>query len=396
MDEQHEGSKPIARVIAFYLPQFHPIPENDEWWGIGFTEWTAVARAKPLFRGHIQPRIPTELGFYDLRIPEVRQQQADLASEHGIEGFCYWHYWLGNQRRMLERPFAEVLESGKPDFPFCLGWANHDWKGTIFGAGKRCLLEQHYPGGDDHAAHFRFLLSAFQDRRYIRVDNKPLLYIYRPHEIPHCAAVMDIWRAMARRADLPGLYIVGGKGTRQPVTAYGLDAYHIARHRQISAFRERLENIVGKRLSPIPAGRDALLWLLRIRLKRYPYRRAIQKMLLEKYADDEIPEVTPNWDTTPRYGREAVIFTEATPELFGQLVHKAIDKIRHRPREHRIVFLKSWNEWAEGNYMEPDDEYGRGRLSALRAAILGGSGSQSCSLEMNAANQKHLDTTPFS
>jgi lipopolysaccharide biosynthesis protein len=236
-----KNSKPRARVIAFYLPQFHPIPENDAWWGTGFTEWTPVVKAKPLFRGHRQPRIPTELGFYDLRVPEVREQQAALARDHGIEGFCYWHYWLGDGRRLLERPFDEVLVSGKPDFPFCLGWANHDWKGTIFGAGKRCLIEQRYPGRHDHEEHFRYLLRAFQDSRYIRVDDKPLLYIYRPQEIPNAEAVFDLWRDMALQAGLTGLHIVGAQYGKTDPRTYGLDSAHCVRHRKIAALRVRVE-----------------------------------------------------------------------------------------------------------------------------------------------------------
>ena len=152
-----------ARVIALYLPQFHPIPENDAWWGKGFTEWTNVAKAKPLFKGHYQPHIPADLGFYDLRLPEVREAQAELAREAGIEGFCYWHYWFGNGRRLLERPFNEVLESGKPDFPFCLAWANHSWSSNSWKKGfalqkNTLLLEQTYPGEQDYIDHFHAVL----------------------------------------------------------------------------------------------------------------------------------------------------------------------------------------------------------------------------------------------
>src|SRR3954453_14122667 len=147
-----------ARVIAFHLPQFHPIAENDEWWGRGFTEWTNVAKAQPLFRGHEQPRLPADLGFYDLRVPETRKHQAALARAAGIEGFCYWHYWFGNGRRILERPFAEVLEAGEPDFPFCLAWANQSWTGIWHGNPKSVLMHQEYPGREDEAAHFELCL----------------------------------------------------------------------------------------------------------------------------------------------------------------------------------------------------------------------------------------------
>lgn len=134
-----------ARVIAYYPPQYHPIQENDEWWGKGFTEWTNVAKAKPLFPGHYQPHLPADLGFYDLRVPEVRHEQAEMARSHGVEGFCYWHYWIGG-RRLLERPFNEVLKSGEPDFPFCLAWANESWTGVWHGSPQTTLMEQTYPG----------------------------------------------------------------------------------------------------------------------------------------------------------------------------------------------------------------------------------------------------------
>ena len=190
------------RLIAYYLPQYHPIPENDAWWGNGFTEWTNVAKAKPLFRGHYQPHIPADLGFYDLRVPEVREAQAALAREAGIEGFCYWHYWFGG-KRLLERPFDEVLASGKPDFPFCLAWANASWTGIWYGADDRILQEQTYPGLEDHRAHFEALLPAFKDPRYIRVDGKPLFMIFQPVDLS--ADVIAFWQQLALAAGLPGI-----------------------------------------------------------------------------------------------------------------------------------------------------------------------------------------------
>lgn len=170
-----------ARIIAFYLPQYHPIPENDAWWGKGFTEWTNVGKAKPLYRGHYQPRVPADLGYYDLRVPETRQAQADMARSYGVEGFMYWHYWFGGGKRLLERPFNEVLASGEPDFPFALAWANETWKGFAHGlANRNTLIEQRYLGEQDYIDHFHAVLPAFRDRRYITVDGKPLFMVYKP------------------------------------------------------------------------------------------------------------------------------------------------------------------------------------------------------------------------
>jgi lipopolysaccharide biosynthesis protein len=194
-----------VRIIAFYLPQFHPTPENDEWWGKGFTEWTNVVKTKPLYKGHYQPRIPTELGFYDLRLPEARKAQADMAREYGIGGFAYWHYWFGG-RRILERPFNEMLKSGEPDFPFCLAWANHTWTGVWVGLSDKILIEQSYPGQDDYINHFYAVLAAFKDTRYIKVDNKPLFYIYNPNDIPDCTEFIRIWNSLAKENGLEGIY----------------------------------------------------------------------------------------------------------------------------------------------------------------------------------------------
>src|SRR5690606_21147409 len=203
-----------ARVIAFYLPQYHPIPENDETWGKGFTEWTNVGKARPLFKGHYQPRVPADLGYYDLRLPEVREAQAQMAREAGIEGFMYWHYWFGNGKRVLERPFNEVLESGKPDFPFCLGWANHSWTTHSWNSKTQwkknaVIFEQLYPGVDDFINHFNTVLPAFKDSRYITVDDKPIFMGYAPQEIPDVKLFVTTWRKLAEENGLPGIHFVG-------------------------------------------------------------------------------------------------------------------------------------------------------------------------------------------
>ena len=197
------------KILALYLPQFHPFPENDEWWGKGFTEWTNVGKAKPLFRGHDEPRVPTELGYYDLRLPIIREQQAQMAREAGVTAFCYWHYWFGNGRRLLADVFHEVLVSGKPDFPFCLAWANHTWRAVGCTAGcdsKAVLMEQTYPGIEDAKAHFELLLKAFKDERYVKVDGKPYLFIFDPVALPQ--EYVDCFKKMSVEAGFPGIYLV--------------------------------------------------------------------------------------------------------------------------------------------------------------------------------------------
>ena len=198
------------QVIAFYLPQFYPTQENDKWWGEGFTEWTNVAKARPLFKGHYQPKLPGKLGFYDLRLPETREAQADLAREAGVDAFCYWHYWF-NGRRLLDRVFTEVVDSGKPDFPFCLCWANHSWYQKTWDPNKpnRLLMEQTYPGEQDYIAHFKAMLPAFKDHRYMKIDGKLVFGIFEPDAIPSFALMKEIWNRLAIENGLQGFYFFG-------------------------------------------------------------------------------------------------------------------------------------------------------------------------------------------
>ena len=201
------------RIIGLYLPQYHPIPENDAWWGKGFTEWNNVVKARPLFRGHYQPHMPADLGFYDLRLPEVREQQAELAREAGLEGFCYYHYWFGNGKQLLQRPFEEVLASGRPSLPFCLCWANHDWTNKTWQKGnslrrKSMIMQMHYDR-EDYRRHFNYVLKAFRDPRYITVDDKPLFAVWNPRGIPNCREFIDLWQQLAHENGLKGIHFVG-------------------------------------------------------------------------------------------------------------------------------------------------------------------------------------------
>ena len=353
-----------VRAIALYLPQFHPIPENDRWWGEGFTEWENVKAAKPLFRGHYQPRVPADLGYYDLRDPEARQAQADLARRYGIEGFCYWHYWFGNGKKLLERPFEEVLRSGHPDFPFCLAWANHSWKQKLWnndGKGDKLLIEQTYPGIEDYTAHFYNVLPAFRDKRYITVDGKPLFAVFVPLEFPDVSRFIAVWRELARQNGLSGIYFVGQGNHRicKQIIDLGFDACN---NTSLLAVHER-QNLLRR------------VWLqFKVRTLHRPriYRYSEAMKYFSAPADSEldvIPSVFPNWDHSPRSGNKGIILTGSTPTLFKRHVQQVLERIRNKPEEHRIVMIKSWNEWGEGNYMEPDQKFGQGYLQAFREAV---------------------------
>lgn len=360
--------QPNTRVIAFYLPQFHLIPENDEWWGKGFTEWTNVAKAKPLFRGHYQPHVPADLGFYDLRVPETRQLQADLASAYGIEGFCYWHYWFGEGRRILERPFSEVLESGKPDYPFCLGWANQSWTGIWHGAPKKILIEQKYPGPEDHERHFYAMLSAFKDPRYIKVDGKPLFVIYAPAELPAPDAFLALWNSLARKENLPGFFFVAHG---HDIPSAGFDAFvqnlpftsmpdrGLGRVKRV--FNAVLRRATGKTLRDLNVDRSP-------NVRRYS--DFVKRFESAPLCNRELPLLIPNWDNTPRSGGRGTCLKNSTPQLFELMcvaAHRKLQPVGNR--EHRIVFVKAWNEWAEGNHLEPDLRYGLSYLESLRRGL---------------------------
>ena len=375
-----------ARVIALYLPQFHPIPENDLWWGPGFTEWTNVAKAKPLFRGHIQPKIPADLGFYDLRLPEIREQQAQLARQAGIEGFCYYHYWFGNGKQLLERPFNEVLESGKPDFPFCLCWANHDWTNKTWTNKNNLkkdnmMIKMEY-SIEDHRNHFMSLLPAFKDKRYITVDGKPLFMIFNAFAFPEVKEYIQLWQDLARENGLPGIYFVGGtqstfsfrkneEGKRvasMPNLKSSAEVFNSVLDMGFDAV-----NSVGKRRGEMLE--EGRYWnVLRVALqkcgfplcKKYDYVKTVSGYFApEDSWENVFPTVFPQWDRTPRAGSAEGVYVNATPENFKKHLLHALDVVKDKNEEHRIIFLKSWNEWGEGNYVEPDLTYGHGFLDAL-------------------------------
>jgi Glycosyltransferase WbsX len=362
-DNACEETAAKVRAIAHYLPQFHPIRENDEWWGPGFTEWTNVSKARRLYPGHYQPHIPADLGFYDLRLAEVREAQASMARAHGIEAFCYYHYWFAG-RQLLERPFNEVLASGSPDFPFCLCWANQTWTGVWHGAPNRILVEQTYPGEADHREHFEALLPAFYDSRYLRVDGKPVFLIYAPAELPSSPQTLDLWRRLAERAGLPGLYLVCE--TQDPYLdphSLGYDASVVTRVRM--SLRQTLS---WRQLVPISlrrlAGGPTVV----------PYRDATRHMVTPPV--DGItshPCVLPNWDNTPRSGARGLVFHGSTPEQFRMHLREGIRRAAHEPEGKRLLFIKSWNEWAEGNHLEPDLKWGRAYLNVLREELVGSS-----------------------
>lgn len=354
---------PKTVAVALYLPQYHPIPENDEWWERGFTEWTNVTKARPLFRRHEQPNLPSDLGFYDLRVPEVRAAQAALAQQYGVGAFCYYHYWFGNGRRLLDRPFNEVLRSGQPSLPFMLCWANQTWAGIWHGSAGRTLIDQTYPGRADHQAHFEnALLPAFQDTRYLRVNGKPVFMVYRAQDLPECNQTLQLWRDMARAAGLPGLYLLGDHSDPfWDAEALGFDAFvnarSIQRRRDWVPWSQPVAKLRGRALDLL--GRPTIV----------DYASQIDYFVPQVASPLAIPCVLPNWDNTPRSGARGFVLRGSTPELFGQQIERALERAPGRQAPDNLLFVKSWNEWAEGNHLEPGRRFGRAYLEVLRAKL---------------------------
>lgn len=361
------------RIIAIYLPQYHPIPLNDEFWGKGFTEWVNVAQARPLFKGHYQPQIPADLGFYDLRYPEVREEQACLAKEAGVEGFMYWQYYFGNNQKLLERPFEEVLASGKPDFPFCLGWANHSWQTLTWKRecsnkeGKTMIMEQHYDGVKQYTDHFNYNLPAFKDKRYMTVNGKPIFVIWNPSD--HSSEISELiktWKQLAVEHGLPGIHFVAQECynvSNDVLFNMGFDA----------VYQNKILEAQAKHT-------NKFLWHLRHALIKYLGITT----LLDKYNFDSIsedlvsdeakkenvyPTLLAGYDRTPRAARKAIILYNFTPAVWQKHVQRVLSKIKGKQGDNNIVMLKSWNEWGEGNYMEPDRLYGKQKIDILKSEL---------------------------
>jgi len=350
------------QILAFYLPQYFSTPENDKWWGKGFTEWTNVGKAKPLFPGHYQPKVPSDLGYYNLKLKEVREEQAKLAIEAGINAFSYWHYWFEG-KRLLEEPFNEVLNSGTPDFPFCLFWANHSWYAKQWrkDVKDRLLIEQTYGGEEDYRNHFFEMLPAFKDKRYFKVDNKPLFGIYSHKNFPDMQNFIRVWQELAVENGLNGIFFVSiafDEKTCQSLTDKGINATIL----DFAFLRKSTQRYL------------ALLFHKVLKFPQIVSYKDYSKTLVDNMPveDNIFPCVIPNFDHTPRSGRRGTVMINSTPKNWGKMLVALFQKLKLKSNQDRnIVFVKSWNEWGEGNYMEPDLKYGKGYIHELNKALSG-------------------------
>lgn len=361
------------RSIAFYLPQFHPIAENDQWWGKGFTEWTNVVKARPVFRSHFQPNLPADLGFYDLRTPETQQAQADLASQYGVGGFCYYYYWF-NGKKLLNQPIEQMLQTGKPDFPFCVCWANENWSRNWDGQNKHVLIEQSY-SLESNRALIREFISIMKDPRYIRHNGKPVLLVYRIRVIPNWLETAEMWREECRRAGIGEIHLCAVRFGLEPLdgppSEFGVDSYVLFPPHESDKI-----DVKGEVLDLAPDFNGTIFSydaVVEGDVRRfeggYPWPVHRGAML--------------GWDNTARRPGDSRIFVGATPARFHRWLQEIVRQENlHNPNDESLIFVNAWNEWAEGTTLEPSTRFGRGYLQAVRSAL----GSHDAALLTKSAN----------
>lgn len=382
----------MTKVIAFYLPQFHNIPENDEWWGNGFTEWTNVRAARPLFRGHDQPRIPMNDNYYNLLDDSVKEWQAKIAREHGIYGFCYYHYWFGG-KMLLHKPMEQMLANKAIDIPFCICWANEPWTKAWVNETK-VLIPQKYGDESEWRKHFDYLLPFIRDERYITDNNRPLIVIYRPEVIPCLNDMLSYWDRLAVEAGLPGIAFAYQQVVRDWAgNSDEMFTYHIEYQPSLAMMRSL--GMLPSRLSD--AGSPGKILRMVKNRASTVFERAFGVDLNQKVAslrqqnrdmpklfnyDDlweqilhnppltkkSVPGAFVNWDNTPRKGVRGDVVIGGTPQKFKAYFAELLEK-NNREYGSQYIFVNAWNEWAEGTYLEPDETWGLGYLDAIRSAL---------------------------
>lgn len=374
-----------VKTIAFYLPQFHTIPENDEAWGKGFTEWTNVKKATPLFEGHYQPKIPLNMNYYCLLDEGVMEKQAALAKEYGIYGFCYYHYWFKNGKKLLEKPIEMMLKNKKIDIPFCLCWANENWSKRWDGGNNEIIVEQDYGDEDDLINHVNYLCEFFNDDRYIKIDNEPLLLIYKPELIPNLKKVVKIIRKTVKANHFKGV-----KLAVQFPTCFFNNAhlkyfdYYIQFEPVFiqTAIFDKNNSFLKKAIKSIllNMNTNSLLSKIGNKLLQTHHNRTEQKLSIRDYDDDWkeilsykvddkklIAGAFTDWDNTAR-NKKGLLYVNGSPDKFKKYYSQLLKKVKNE-YSSKLIFINAWNEWGEGAYLEPDEKYGYSYLEAIKEAI---------------------------
>ncbi len=351
------------KSIAIYLPQFHPIPENDVWWGKGFTEWTNVTKAQPRFEEHYQPHLPADLGFYDLRLEEARLAQETMAKEFGIYGFCYYHYWF-NGKKLLNEPIEQKLKNPKEDLPFMLCWANENWTRAWDGLDREVLLRQDYDFEDDKE-HMSYLCDTFfNDTRYIRYEGKPVFLIYRPKLFTDIKKTIEIWRNVAVEKGIGELHIgyMQSWGVTDEPISMGFDFavefqpnFPVITNKPKSIF-QRLKHKLGLKNK---APQDRI----------FSYKKFTEIQMKKKFNPVVSPSLIPMWDNSARRQTDAFIFTDSTPEAYGNWLQHIVNNYPWNLNKEKFLFINAWNEWAEGNHMEPCQKWGKQYLETTKKVL---------------------------
>nr|WP_246294734.1 glycoside hydrolase family 99-like domain-containing protein [Schlegelella koreensis] len=355
-DVRVDGALPVS-LYAFFLPQFHAIPENDAWWGKGFTEWTNVTKALPRFRGHYQPHLPADLGFYDLRVADTLRAQAELAKRYGVAGFCFYYYWFGG-KRLLDQPIKALLAAPDIDLPFFVSWANENWTRRWDGLEKQLLLEQRYSAEDDIALADAFL-ELTRDRRYVRIDGRPLLMLYQPRLLPDAGATTRRWRDrfLSRGEADPYILTVHREG-EPPATTNGMDGSFEFPPAGFGSQERRREHLHR-------------LFDLEFRGTLFSYDELVESMQATPNAPHPVFKgVCPGWDNEARRTKAGCVYQGSTPRKYGAWLARACQTtIATQPADRRMLFVNAWNEWAEGAHLEPDRHYGHAYLRETARAL---------------------------
>ncbi|MBU9889682.1 MAG: glycoside hydrolase family 99-like domain-containing protein [Candidatus Omnitrophica bacterium] len=377
----------MAKIIAMYFPQFHTIPENDRWWGKGFTDWVNVRKARPQFDGHEQPRVPLDGRYYDQSDPATLRWQTDLARAYGVHGFCHYHYWFEG-KQLLNEPTDLMLDDKSIDFPFCLSWANETWSRKWDGQDHHILVRQtHIPEKGRWKRHFDYLIRAWTDERAICVDGRPVFIIYRPHHILNIDAMLDYWREEARRRGLKGLYFIAQKQYRyhdrnilrsfDAVFQFNpFEAFYFQKQtdeRPAGRFREKLRTLVPRSVKlRLNALKDRLFPKLIFHDYEQVWSEAVN--IRPEPGITTYPGGFVDWDNTARYKNRAQVFRGASPERFEYWMRRLVGTMKTRQLPEDYIFLNAWNEWAEAAYLEPDEKNGYRYLRALKRAVSEASG----------------------
>lgn len=356
------------KPIAIYLPQFHPIKENDDWWGKGFTEWTNVTKCQSRFEGHYQPHLPADLGFYDLRLQESRLDQEQMAKDYGIHGFCYYHYWF-NGKRILEQPLDRKLKNPDEDLPFMMCWANENWTRAWDGDESEVLLYQDYSFEDD-LNHIQKLIPYFKDSRYIKVDGKPVFIIYRPKFFPDIEKTIEIWRDEVKKAGFPDIYIGFSKNfehTFEPKEkgfdfAFEFQPDFTSNCRKIAYPRTFMEKVIRRVKMKLNLKVPELDYY-------FDYSNFADKQMQRSFQKDVYPGITPMWDNAARRKYKPFILHDSSPEKYGKWLSFIKENYPWQNVPENFLFINAWNEWAEGNHLEPCQKWGKSYLEVTKKTL---------------------------